>query len=149
MLSTQKFALVRILGNDLPPCHGPTQTIDNVRFILESEPDLPNCSKHWLINRMCNPMHEAHLVGLLESHGQSIVKLSFDLTEYANLPLMEETPYSSPWFRPARRKRLRLHATTTSKIAPAATSSASARVKPRCVGVARKSPAGQMPKRSW
>lgn len=110
MLSTQKFALVRILGNDLPPCHGPTQTIDNVRFILESEPDLPNCSKHWIINRMCNPMHEAHLVGLLESYGQSIEKLSFDLTEYANLPLMEETPYSTPWFRPARRKRLRLHA---------------------------------------
>lgn len=38
--ANDNFIIVRIIGNDLPPRHSPNQTIDNLRFILEHEPDL-------------------------------------------------------------------------------------------------------------
>ena len=81
------FALVRIIGNDLPPRHKIGQSRENVAFVLEHEPDLPGCEKMWLVNRIADPAEEARLVALLEAAGQSYKVLPFDLAAYARMPL--------------------------------------------------------------
>jgi hypothetical protein len=47
-----KVALVRILGNDLPPRHEKGQTIRNLRYILDNEFDFENCDKYYVLNRI-------------------------------------------------------------------------------------------------
>lgn len=49
------FAFFRTLGNDMPPLHSPTQTVDNLRFILDHEPPLESCSRHFILNRIVDP----------------------------------------------------------------------------------------------
>jgi hypothetical protein len=81
------FALYRIIGNDLPPRHAEGQTLANVRFILENEPELGGCEKRWVLNRISEPKQEEALRELLEHHGQDYTRLPFDLTEYSRIGL--------------------------------------------------------------
>ncbi len=77
-----RFALYRILGNDLPPRHKIGQTLENLKFILENEPPLPNVSKRWVVNRIVNADQEAAILDLLKEHQQPYVHLPFNLEEY-------------------------------------------------------------------
>ena len=79
------FVLYRIIGNDLPPRHRVGQSRQNVRFILENEPELPDCEKRWILNRITDPDEEYRIIELLEGHGQSYIRIPFDLDEYAEL----------------------------------------------------------------
>lgn len=81
------FALVRVIGNDLPPRHAVGQTRTNLRFLLETEPDLPGCRKLWLVNRIADPDEEAAIVALLEAHGQAWRRIPFRISDYARVPL--------------------------------------------------------------
>ena len=47
-----KFVLYRIIGNDLYPRHKKGQTIENLQFILENEPELESCEKRWQESRI-------------------------------------------------------------------------------------------------
>ncbi len=76
------FVLLRILGNDLPPRHESGQTVRNLRFILEHEPQLTGCSKVWILNRIVCPRVEAELIGLLERHGRRYNRIPFDADAY-------------------------------------------------------------------
>jgi glycosyltransferase involved in cell wall biosynthesis len=64
------FALVRVLGNDLPPRHPLGQTRRNLREILDREPDLPGCERRWVVNRIVDPDEEAAIIALLEERGE-------------------------------------------------------------------------------
>ena len=77
------FILYRILGNDLPPRHGPQQTIHNLRFLLDHEPPLPGCQKRWVLNRIVDAEREAELIALLNEHKQAFFRIPFVLDEYA------------------------------------------------------------------
>ena len=81
------YALVRIIGNDLPPRHRAGQSLENLRFILEHEPDFPKCQKLWLVNRIFDPQEEALIIETLESAGQDYLRLSFQQDAYARTPL--------------------------------------------------------------
>ncbi|SNR75475.1 alginate lyase family protein [Puniceibacterium sediminis] len=72
------FALCRIIGNDLVPRHRSGQALENVKFILENEPELADCKKLWLLNRIFDPDTEVALIDLLEAHGQTYERLNFD-----------------------------------------------------------------------
>lgn len=109
MSQSNKFALFRILGNDLPPCHGPTQTLNNLNYILKNEPPLSNCSKYWIVNNIIDSNKEAQIIELLEKYKQSVLRLPFCLKKYALLPERETVPFKVPWFQFARRRRLQLH----------------------------------------
>ena len=85
------FALWRIIGNDLVPRHRKGQSRDNVAFILKHESQFPNCSKHWLLNRIYDPDEEAAIIALLEQHNQSYRRIEFDFREYAKQPLDLDT----------------------------------------------------------
>lgn len=80
--SADTFVLYRILGNDLPPRHEVGQTLGNLRFILENEPDLPDCEKRWVVNRIADAEQEQALIRLLEEKKQPFIHIPFDLDEY-------------------------------------------------------------------
>ncbi len=72
------FALCRIIGNDLVPRHKAGQSLENIRFILEHEPDFEDCTKIWVLNRIFDPENEASLIALLEEHDQIYERIPFD-----------------------------------------------------------------------
>lgn len=81
-----RFVLYRIVGNDLPPRHAIGSARANVAFILAHEPELADCERRWLLNRIADPAEEAALIALLERHGQTYTRIPFSLSEYAEMP---------------------------------------------------------------
>jgi len=79
--------LYRIIGNDLPPRHQHGQSLRNLEFIIQHEPEFPNCQKRFIINRMVETDTEKRIVDLLESEGFGYHKLSFDPDAYRTIPL--------------------------------------------------------------
>ena len=77
-----KFVIYRIIGNPLPPRHGPEEIHDNLKFTLENEPDLPSCDKRWVLNRLIDPEVEATCVKLLKASGQKYHVIPFDWETY-------------------------------------------------------------------
>ena len=76
--------LYRILGNSLPPRHSPRQTLDNLSFILEHEPQLPGCDKRWVVNRIIDPETEAECIRLIEQAGHQFIHFPVDFSgDYA------------------------------------------------------------------
>jgi hypothetical protein len=76
------FVLYRIIGNDLAPRHEKGQSRNNVRFILEREPELAHCEKRWVVNRIVDPQEEAAVLALLEAHRQPYLHSPFVAEEY-------------------------------------------------------------------
>jgi hypothetical protein len=76
------FVLYRIIGNDLPPRHRAGQSLDNLRFILAHEPDLPGCQKRWVLNRIVDPAVEKEAISLLEEHGMPYLRVPFEVEAY-------------------------------------------------------------------
>lgn len=79
------FVLYRILGNDLPPRHSASQTLDNLRFILDHEISPPNLEKRWVINRIVDVELERKIVGFLKDKRQRILRIGFDFDEYRKI----------------------------------------------------------------
>ncbi|KAG0317374.1 hypothetical protein BG000_004572, partial [Podila horticola] len=81
-IDPESIVLYRILGNDLPPRHRPGQTLSNVRFILEHEPEFNKTKKLWVLNRIVDPQAEASLIQLLKHHRQEYISIPFVEKEY-------------------------------------------------------------------
>lgn len=76
------FVLYRIIGNDLYPRHKLGQSRENLRFILENEPDLENCEKRFILNRIIDQNEEAEIIKLLRKHGKQYRRIAFKPEEY-------------------------------------------------------------------
>lgn len=87
---TDSFVLYRILGNDLPPRHQPGQTLRNLEFMLKHEPDLQDCKKVWVLNRIVNAGELQRLKSLLDAYGKSYFEIPFDQDAYLNIVYQEE-----------------------------------------------------------
>ena len=81
------YALIRIVGNDLPPRHALGQSLQNVEFILENEPEFENCQKMWVLNRIRDADQERRLIAAFEAAGHAYKRLPFVLDDYAEVPL--------------------------------------------------------------
>lgn len=79
------FVLYRIIGNDLYPRHKKGQSRENVRFILENEPELAGCQKRWVVNRIIDPGEERQIIAMLEAHGQPFLHIPFVAEEYRRI----------------------------------------------------------------
>jgi hypothetical protein len=79
------FVLTRVLGNDLPPRHEAGQTLANLRFMLDHEPELEACEKRWIVNRIVDPQQEAAIIALLEERGQGYLRIPFELDAYGRI----------------------------------------------------------------
>ena len=77
--------IIRILGNDLSGLHGSDQTITNLKFTLEHEPNFPNTKKLFLLNRIYNTEKRQNIIKLLEKHSVDYIELPFQLSEFNKL----------------------------------------------------------------
>ena len=81
------FALVRVIGNDLPPRHKAGQSRSNLEFVLKNEPEFENCEKIWIVNRIVDPVERGWTIDRLKAAGQRFEVIPFDLDEYSRVPL--------------------------------------------------------------
>ncbi|MCI5073752.1 hypothetical protein [Oricola sp.] len=77
-----EFLITRILGNDLHPRHDARQTIENLRFILDTEAEFPGAKKLFIVNRIFNPDSESAVLDALSRAGAEYVHLPFEPSEY-------------------------------------------------------------------
>lgn len=77
-----KYCITRIVGNDLPPRHGPNQQLNNLAFILENEQEFEDAFKLWIINRIITPSAQEALIKKLEQYNQSYHVIPFSLDQY-------------------------------------------------------------------
>ena len=104
-LQKDTFVFYRILGNDLPPRHKKGQTLSNIKFILDHEPQHDNCEKRWLINRIVDRQQEKAVIGLLEQYNQTYLHIPFVEAEYAALDFnFEDFPEANYFRSPSYRK---------------------------------------------
>ncbi|QSE98409.1 glycosyltransferase family 2 protein [Fulvivirga lutea] len=76
------FVLYRIIGNDLYPRHKKGQSLENLRFILENEPELKDCQKRFIVNRIFDETIENEIVSLLKKHNVKYTIIKFEANEY-------------------------------------------------------------------
>ena len=92
------FILYRIIGNDLSPRHKHGQSLENVKFILDNEPELTNCKKRWVINRIVDKAAEEKIIELLREHGQQYLHIPFDPEVYSEIGLDTSFVESADYF---------------------------------------------------
>ena len=80
------FILYRIIGNDLYPRHDEGQSLANLEFILQHEPELEGCEKRWIFNRIRQPERLQRLIDLLVAHGYGYDVIPFDADTFADVP---------------------------------------------------------------
>lgn len=83
--------IIRILGNDLSGLHGSRQTIDNLKFTLEHEPNFPNTKKIFLINRIYNTKKRNNIIKLLNSYSVDYIEIPFELSKFKKLKYGKNT----------------------------------------------------------
>src|SRR5690606_29758579 len=95
----ETFVLYRIIGNDLPPRHAAGQSLQNLQFILEHEPELPGCEKRFVVNRIVDRKQESEILALLDRAGAPYLHLPFDAGAYREAPWdIEGVPTEyAPW----------------------------------------------------
>ncbi|WP_444933671.1 alginate lyase family protein [Microbulbifer sp. JTAC008] len=82
---TQTFILYRVIGNDLAPRHSVGQSRKNLEFILKHEPELDNCEKVFILNRIVDPNEEAAIIKLLDDHQQTFIRIPFSWDDYRKI----------------------------------------------------------------
>jgi len=82
---TIRIALIRAIGNALPPRHDPAQTIGNLNFTLQHEARHPNVQRHWLLNHIADPDTLQDVISLLKSHNEAYTIEALNLTHYGRI----------------------------------------------------------------
>lgn len=85
-----RFCLLRILGNDLPPLHSESQSLENLKFILEEEPELVDCDKIWLLNRIADSDKADALNCMLREANMKVLYSAFDPVAYCRCQTFAE-----------------------------------------------------------
>ncbi|MBB3063183.1 alginate lyase family protein [Microbulbifer rhizosphaerae] len=80
------FVLYRIIGNDLVPRHKKGQSRENLVFILTNEPELQDCEKRFIVNRIVDLEEEKEIIQLLENFGMPYLCIPFDWEAYRCQP---------------------------------------------------------------
>jgi hypothetical protein len=114
-MAAGKAIIYRILGNDLPPRYSPGQTLSNLCFILEKEPELDGLEKRLLSNRIVDPLLQEELQRTIEAVGQRFDLIPFRAEEYRQVwsDLGATPPECHPWspefqhLSPLERARIR------------------------------------------
>jgi hypothetical protein len=79
------FILYRIIGNDLYPRHRKGQSFENLKFILENEPDFESCEKRFVVNRIIDKEEEQLIIQLLQKHNRQFLHIPFSVDEYQKI----------------------------------------------------------------
>jgi len=79
-----RISLFRILGNDLPPRHEEGQTLRNLKYMLENEPDFDDVEKIWIVNRIIDPDYEAEIIEALGDRRKYVISFDQDIYSQQN-----------------------------------------------------------------
>jgi len=79
---SKRYLLWRIIGNDIPPRHTSTQSVDNLRFILEHEEAFEDCDKAFLFNRVVNEVKLDEMRGMVLDAGYKYISIPFRPSEF-------------------------------------------------------------------
>ncbi|AMJ88211.1 alginate lyase family protein [Alteromonas sp. Mac1] len=93
-----EYALIRILGNDLPQRHTPMQTYQNLEFTLKNESDFDGCHKLWILNRIIDSEKKAAIIELLKKYGKNYVDIPYNATELVEVPICYEDLLVNEYF---------------------------------------------------
>lgn len=85
-----RYALLRILGNDLPFRHNENQTLTNLEFMLENEQEFDGCVKVWVLNRIIDESKKQSIIDLLERYKKRYVDIPYSATELREVPFCYE-----------------------------------------------------------
>lgn len=83
-----RWAIVSIVGNDLPPRHSNDQAVVNTRFMLDNEQHLTNddsVARIWILNRIANQTALRAIKASLLDRQQHVVNIPFDLERWKKL----------------------------------------------------------------
>ena len=78
----KKIYLVRIIGNTMPNINDPDQNLNNLKYILENEQNLPNIEKIWILNRIVDKNMEKKYEKLLNENNKYYEKIEFNKAEF-------------------------------------------------------------------
>ena len=76
-----QITMFRVVGNEIPPRHEVGQTIQNLKYQLDNEPEFEDCAKVWVLNRILDNDIQEHCMQLLE--GRVVFTLKFNPDTYA------------------------------------------------------------------
>lgn len=85
-----EFALLRILGNDLPFRHNENQTLSNLEFTLENESEFEGCVKVWVLNRIIDEDKKRSIVALLDKYNKRYIDIPYQGSELPKIPFCYE-----------------------------------------------------------
>lgn len=78
------YAIVRVIGNELPPRDEVGAKLRSLRHILQHSMD-HNAVPLWVINHLHDDRYRQDVVDCLKNHGQPFVELEFDRRTYCSL----------------------------------------------------------------
>jgi hypothetical protein len=85
------WAIVRILGNELPPRDEPDSRVGTLGYILQNEGNLPYAHKLWVLNRVVNPkLQEAYAMMLWGYHEHRVLDIPWVQEEYCRAETFEQ-----------------------------------------------------------
>lgn len=79
------YALMRILGNDLPFRHSESQTISNLEFTLKNESEFSGCKKIWVLNRIIDKEKKKRIICMLDAYKKEYIDIPFVPSEFAEV----------------------------------------------------------------
>jgi hypothetical protein len=71
-----KYAITRIIGNELPPRDAVGNRVRSLRFILDNEPAFPDCSKIWVVNQVEDDETRGQILQLLKPYQVEVLRLN-------------------------------------------------------------------------
>ncbi|KEQ12188.1 glycosyltransferase family 2 protein [Endozoicomonas numazuensis] len=90
------IGLYRIIGNDIGGLHSDEQTFENLKFILQNEPDFNDVEKIFILNRISDEKKLAKYRELLEIYQAKYIVIDFELNVYSSITFDESSAPS--WF---------------------------------------------------
>lgn len=88
-----KYAIYRLIGNDMPPLQTRGQLRWNTKYALDNEPNFPGVHKKWILNRIWNDTEYSLLYADLINAGvkhRDIISRCLNLDTYSSFTTKEE-----------------------------------------------------------
>ena len=86
----KKYSIFRIIGNETPPRDEPDARLKTLKFILENEPNFPNCIKCWVLNCIHDKIRRDYLCKLLSDYEHHVVVVPMLRKKYEKAKNIDE-----------------------------------------------------------
>lgn len=81
--------VIRILGNNLKYLHSSNQTIDNLKFTLQNEPEFEDTDKIYILNRIVDKVIKQKIISLLNDNNMPYIDIPLNLDKYLKIPKLD------------------------------------------------------------